>query len=126
MKFAKFLIDLLDDSSLVDWQKMWVLAALSQLDKANDESVKKASDLLKDGTIHEALRAVAAIYIGRYGDHSRRKALISYYNSVSPYIQSAIYFSSRNWPGVERSNAKASWGSHGLLNSLLTLAMAQK
>jgi hypothetical protein len=123
---CEFLIDLLDEASLVDWQKMWVLAALSQLNKADDASVKKANDLLKDGTIHEALRAVAAIYVGRFGDHSRRKALISYYNSVSPYIQSAIYFSSRNWPGVERSNAKASWGNHGLLNSLLTVAIAQK
>jgi hypothetical protein len=110
---CEFLINLLDDGSLVDWQKMWVLAALSQLDKASDASVKKANDLLKDGTRHEALRSVAAIYVGRYGDHSRRKALVSYYNSVSPYIQSAIYFSSRNWPGVERPNAKASWGSHG-------------
>lgn len=121
-----FLIDILDDSSLVDWQKMWILAALSQLEKASDESVKKASILLKDGDTHEALRAVAAIYVGRYGDHSRRKALVSYYGSVSPYIQSAIYFSSRNWPNVERSNAKASWGSHGPLNTLLTVAMATK
>ena len=123
---CEFLIGLLDDGSLVDWQKMWVIAALSQLDKAGDTSVKKANDLLKDGTRHEALRAVAAIYVGRYGDHSRRKALVSYYNSVSPYIQAAIYFASRNWPGIERSNAKASWGNHGLLNSLLTVAMKQK
>jgi len=81
---------------------------------------------LKDGTRHEALRAVAAIYVGRYGDHSRRKALVSYYNSVSSYIQTAIYFASRNWPGIERSNAKASWGNHGLLNSLLSVAMKNK
>lgn len=120
------LVDLLDDGTLVDWQKMWVLAALSQLDVASDASVKKANDLLKDGTHHEALRAVAAIYVGRYGDHSRRKALVSYYNSVSPYIQAAIYFASRSWPGIERSNAKASWGHHGLLNSLLTVAMTKK
>ncbi|MCS3764957.1 RNA-directed DNA polymerase [Bradyrhizobium centrosematis] len=125
-KVQASLISLLDDGSFVDWQKMWIIAALSQLDKASDASVKKANDLLKDGTRHEALRALAAIYVGRYGDHSRRKALASYYNSVSPYIQAAIYFSSRGWPGIERSNAKASWGNHGLLNSLLTVAMAQK
>lgn len=123
---CEFLIDLLDNSTLVDWQKMWVIAALSQLDTANDTPVKKANDLLKDGTRHEALRAVAAIFVGRYGDHSRRKALVSYYNSVSPYIQAAIYFASRSWPGIERSNAKASWGNHGLLNSLLTVAMTKK
>lgn len=122
----EFLAGLLVDNTLVDWQKMWVLAALSQLEKASDELVKTANVILRDGAKHEALRAVAAIYVGRYGDHSRRKALVSYYSSVSSYIQAAIYFSSRGWPGAERANAKASWGSHGLLNSLLTTAISKK
>lgn len=123
---CEFLIGLVDDTTLVDWQRIWVLAALSQLDTASDVSVKKAFAILKDGDRHDGLRAVAAIYVGRYGDHQRRKSLIAHYSSVAPYIQSAIYFSSRGWPGVERANAKASWGSHGLFNSLLTVAMAKK
>jgi hypothetical protein len=82
--------------------------------------------ILKDGDRHEALRAVAAIYAGRFGDHQRRKALIAYYGSVSQYVQAAIYFSTRGWPGIERSNAKASWGSQNPLNSLLTAGMANK
>jgi hypothetical protein len=121
-----FLIGLLQDYSLVDWQKMWVLAALSQVPKASDAYVKVAMDILKDGDRHEALRGAAAVYVGRFGEHPRRKALVALYGSVSPYVQSAIYFSSRNWPGVERSNAKASWGSHNPLNILVTAALSKK
>ena len=123
---TELLLELLKDASLADWQKIWILAALSQVEAADDTAVKIALDLLKDANRHDALRAVAAIYVGRFGDHTRRKALISIYASVASYIQAAIYFSSKNWPSVERSNAKASWGGHGPLHNLLTIAMSKK
>jgi len=82
--------------------------------------------ILKDGDRHEALRGAAAVYVVRFGEHPRRKALVALYGSVSTYIQSAVYFSPRNWPGVERSNAKASWGSHTPLNMLVTAALSKK
>lgn len=99
----KFLLGLLKDASFTDWQKMWVLAALSQVQTADDAAVKVALDLLKDANRHDTLRAIAAVYAGRFGNHTRRKALISIYPFASNYIQAAIYYSSRMWPGVERS-----------------------
>lgn len=120
------LLDLAKDPSPTDWQKMWVFAALMQVKPIDDAPVKAALHLLKDANRHECLRAVAAIYVGRYGDMVRRKALTALYPSASNYIKAAIYFSSRTWPGVERANAKASWGGHGALNQLLTIAMGQK
>lgn len=114
--------DLLVDDSLTDWQRMWVLAGLSQASSADDSFVTAALAVLKDGSRHEALRATAAVYVGRFGSHTRRKALVTLFGSVPPFIQTAIYFSSRNWPGVERSNAKASWGNQNALNSLITKA----
>ena len=120
------LIGVLKDDSLTDWQKMWVLAALSQATKPADSAVKVVLDVLKDANKHEALRAVAANFVGRFGDHARRKSLISIYSTVSNYVQAAIYCSSRGWPGAEKSNAKASWGSHGPLHALLTTAMGKK
>lgn len=123
---TELLLGSLIDESLADWQKMWVLAALSQVDAADDAAVKIALDLLKDANRHDTLRAVAAIYVGRFGDHTRRKALISIYASISSYIQAAIYFSSNLWPKAERSNAKASWGGHSSLHNLLTIAMNKK
>ncbi len=123
---TELLLGILKDASLADWQRMWILAALLQVEKTDDTAVKISLDLLKDANRHEALRAVAAIYVGRFGDHARRKSLISIYSSVSSYIQVAIYFSSKYWPSVERNNAKASWGGHSPLHNLLTIAMKKK
>ena len=119
-------MSLLKDESPADWQKMWILAALSQVTSAEDSVVRVALELLKDANRNEPLRAVAAIYVGRFGDHTRRKSLISIYASTSSYIQAAIYFSSRLWPSVERANAKASWSGHSPLHTLLTAAMGNK
>jgi hypothetical protein len=121
-----FLRQLLTDVSLLDWQKMWVLAALSQVRTVDDDVIKAALDVAKDATMHDALRAAAAIYVGRYGDHARRKALITLYSSVSGYVPAAIYYSSRLWSGPERNNAKASWTGHGPLHDFISIAMAKK
>ena len=120
------LLTLLVDPELTDWQKMWILAALSQTEKHKDPSAKVALDLLQDANRHETLRAVAAIFVGRFGDHSRRLTLLGVYTTSSQYIQSAIYFSSRKWPKVERQTAKNNWGNHSALNKLLSHAMSKK
>lgn len=121
-----FLQNVLCENALTDWQKMWVLAALSQVEPEDDNCVKAAFVLLQDANRHDALRAVAAVYVGRYGEHARRKSLIGSYPKVSPYIQAAIYYSSRFWPQVERSNAKASWGNHSPLHNIITTALTKK
>jgi hypothetical protein len=120
------LLSILDDTSLTDWQKMWILAALSQVEPPNEAAVKVASGLLRDPKGNDALRAVAVIYVGRFGDHARRKVLGSIYGSVSNYIQTAIYYSSRTWPRVERSNARAKWSGHSQLHSLISEGMDSK
>jgi hypothetical protein len=53
---SEFMVEALEDSSLMDWQKMWVLAALMQSPNPPDGAVKAALDLLQDATRHEALR----------------------------------------------------------------------
>lgn len=118
-----FLCQSLKDKGLVDWQIMWILAALITKEPTDSTPMKTALGILKDGTVHDATRAVAAIYVGRYGDAARRRALNAVYGTVSPYIQSAIYFISNYWPPNERRNAKAQWGALSPLNELLTKAM---
>jgi hypothetical protein len=118
-----FLSRMVKDGSLSDWSKMWVLAALLRSSTARDPLVKAVFRLAEDSQRHEALRAVACIFVGKFGDGARRKALANLYSTVSPYVQAAIYYSSRTWPGPERANAKAIWGNHHQLNSLLTHAL---
>jgi hypothetical protein len=122
----KTLWGLLQDPSLTDWQKMWILAALSQASDHNDAGVKRAFTLFQDANRYDALRAVAAIFVGRFGDYARRKMLKAAYASVPQYIQAAIYFSSRRWPVAERNTAKASWASHTRLNRLITVGIGRK
>lgn len=119
----EFLSESLEDDRLTDWQQMWTLAALSKSKPSNENSVKRALDLIQDGKKHDALRAVAAIYVGTYGDHARRRSLSAVYQSASSYIQVAIYYSSRQWPRAERSTARTSWGSHGELGQLMSNAL---
>ena len=114
----------LENSSFFDWQKMWIVATLMQAGVANKATVKSCVALLNDANRHDGLKAVAALFIGRYGDHDRRKALFQTYKNVSEYVQLAIYFSSRRWPAVERKNARDSWGGHGQLHKLMSKGLA--
>ena len=114
------LLTFLRDSDLFDWQRMWMLGALNQVARTEDSSIRIAMNLLVDGNRHDALRAAAAIYVGRFGDPGRRNSLFSIYPNVSEYVQLAIYFSSRRWPTVERRNARLAWGSHGPLHKMMT------
>lgn len=100
------LLALLKDNSLVDWQRMWILAALSQVGEADDAAVKVALGLLKDANRHEALRAVAAIYVGRFGDHrqalsslNQTRRLKASYEPIKPIVQ-------RVWGDQRRTETK--------------------
>jgi hypothetical protein len=119
----EFLSDEAGDGTNMDWQRMWALAALMQAEKPTDSEVKVGLDIARDGSRHEGLRAVGAYFVGVHGDHGRRTNLRGAYAQMPPYVQSAVYASSRRWPGVEKNNAKAMWAGHSPLHTLLTEAM---
>lgn len=121
-----FLSSELGNSSYGDWQRMWILAGLLQSDDVNADAMRAAYSILIDANHHEGLRAVAAIFVGKYGDYSRRRNLINIYATVSEYIKSAIYFSSMYWGPAEKNNAKSSWGMQGPLNRLITQGFGKK
>lgn len=120
------IVEWISDEGLMDWQRMWLVAALMQSSQCEDSIVKDVFKIVKDGNKHDALRGAAAYFVGRFGDHARRQSLRQLYPSVSEYVQAAIYASSRFWPGVEASNAKSMWAGQGQLHTLLTEAMKKK
>ena len=122
----KFLASLVKDDSIMDWQRMWVLAALMQADGPVNGAVKNSLAILESGERHHTLRGSAAIYAGRFGDHAVRVKLNRLYSGLPTYIQLAIYYSSRNWPIPERRTARSSWGDHSTLHVLLTNAFGAK
>lgn len=122
----RFLAATLKDDSTMDWQRMWVLAALMQADGPVNGAVKNALALLESGERNNTLRASAAIYAGRFGDHTTRIKLSRLYSGLPAYIQLAIYYSSRAWPLAEKRTAKSSWGDHSPLHTLLTTTLGAK
>jgi hypothetical protein len=120
----RFLASLLKDAASMDWQRMWVLAALMRADDPVNGAVKNSLGLLESGERHHTLRASAAIYAGRFGDHATRLKLGRLYSGLPIYVQLAIFYSSRNWPAAERRTARSSWGDHSPLHALLGIALA--
>jgi len=118
------LLESIEDVNFYDWQKMWLLACLMQAGRASPRCLKVAAGLLADPLRHDALRAVAALIVGKFGDVSRRRALADAYKSVSEYVQLAIYFASRRWPPEERASATETWGGHGPLHRLMARGLA--
>lgn len=118
--------EFLEDDTYRDWQRMWCVAAMMQAPEPTNEEVRLCLTLAQDGLRHDALRAVAAYHVGRYGDHGRRSDLRALYASTTPYVQAAIYASTRNWSGAERRNARAMWGTLSPLNLLLSEAFTPR
>jgi hypothetical protein len=112
------------DQSSMDWQRMWTLAALMQ-GEPEDEEVKIALDIARDGARHDAIRAVGAYFVGMHGDHGRRTDLRTAYPQMPQYVQSAVYASSRFWKGAEKNNARAMWAGHSPLHTLVTDALSK-
>lgn len=122
-KVHKFLIDLLSDQQLYEWQLMWVLGALLQRKvKYTDDVVRTALTIFNDGKRHEAVRAIAAIFVGAHGDIVRRRALAGACATVTEYVQAAIYFVSKNWKDADGANFHAQWGNRTELNALISAA----
>jgi hypothetical protein len=110
----------IEDELLFDWQRMWILAVLTPHTDSAPKILRRCSAMLGDSRYHEALRALAAIYIAKFGDHRRRIALFSEFASIGhPYIQAAMLYGSRYFRGVEKRNAIAAWGSHSEVNTLI-------
>jgi hypothetical protein len=120
------LFELLVEKSATDWQRMWIMAALNYVHKAPDTRVKIALDILSDTSSHDCLRAVAAMFVGKHGDHARRTSLRNLYVKQSPYTQLAIFYSSRKWPSAERTNARSNWVGHSTLHKLMASSIGAK
>ena len=108
-RVRNFLTGALGDAALYDWQRMWVVAGLVQHHDARAGAVRLASEILEDGDRHQGLRAAAAIFVAKFGDHGRRIELFDTFTRVPEYVQLAIYHGSRRWPAVERRTAKSTW-----------------
>ena len=120
-----FLESLLTDSEIYfDWQRMWILATLLASRQAADNTVKTGLKIFGAGQSHVALRAIAAIYVAKFGQFTRQKAVADQYaNSASHYLQAALIYASRYFSRALRGTAKKQWSAHSELHKLVSIAV---
>lgn len=110
---------IIEDELFFDWQKMWLISSLIAGGVGGDNLVLWCLELVVQSKCHDALKAVAAIYVCRFGNFMRRKSICGEYSNSSPYVQSAILYGSRYFPSSERRNAVTNWAGHGYMHGLI-------
>ena len=115
---------LFDENIIYEYQLMWLYASLMSATRVNVKAVRKAIDNLRNKNLNEVLRAVCAIFIGKFGNAVHRRILKSdYSNEPSSYVRAAILYSVRNFPSSERNSCFSAWGGHSETNSLIVKAI---
>jgi hypothetical protein len=104
---------------------MWVLAGLMTHRSSTDDVVSAALRIYKDGQRHEALRAVAAVFVAKHGSFTRRKELFDNYGSSgSTYLQTSVLYGARYFQREMRRAAIKAWsgqsGTHGLVGQSIS------
>lgn len=108
---------------LFDYQYMWLYAVLSSANKVDEKTVNKALSHLRNMSLSESLRAVCAIVIGKHGNPTQCRMLKNHYeNETSPYVRSAVLYSSRHFSAGDRNSCYSAWGGHNGTNSLIVRA----
>jgi hypothetical protein len=107
-----------------DWPLMWCIGALLIADEGSDALVRNSIEILTNSHRHEALRAICAIHVAKFGTAPRRRELIAAYQKMSSiYIQAAILYGSRYLSSTARYNAIATWGESSELHRLVSAAV---
>lgn len=115
---------LLNKNIYYEYQYLWIYAALYSSNSVGKRTLTFALKQLQNLNYNEALRALCAIIIGKFGDMSHRRILKKHYQSEpSDYVKSAILFSSKNFPGNERDTCYSAWSGHNESNALIVTAL---
>lgn len=108
---------------IYEYQTIWLLALLLTAETLELETVNKAYYNLTERKYSDALRAIGALMVAKYGNAGQRRLLKNYYqDEPSPYVRASILYSARYFPKGERDACYAAWGGHDETNSLIVVA----
>jgi hypothetical protein len=112
------------DSSVSDYQRMFLLAALLRSQALQRTTVNQAINWLQNPSIAKETRAIAAILAAKHGVAVQKRTVRnSYEGEQADYVRSAILFASKYFSPVERRTCKRAWGGHSAINTLITRAI---
>lgn len=117
----------LDSSEfLLDYQRMYLLAALLNSKNCSSKSVSIALRWLENARMAKETRAIAAILAAKFGNAPQKRTVrLSYENEPSPYVRAAILYSSRYFTPVEAKTCRKAWGAHSTVNYLISKALKE-
>jgi len=108
---------------IYEYQLHWLYALLMFSSKVKNNTVIDAIRHLQDVGRSEVVRAVSAVFIGKFGNATQRRVLRTHYqNEPSPYVRAAIIYTLRHFPKVERDTYFRAWSGHDEINPLVITA----
>ncbi|MDG1531663.1 MAG: RNA-directed DNA polymerase [Paracoccaceae bacterium] len=103
----------------LDYQRMYYLAGIMSCDTVDNKTVKHALNWLHDGRIGDPTRAIAAIFVAKFGLVQDKRSVREMYETTSPYVKAAILYSAQFFVGAEKSVMKKAWRGHSDINALI-------
>lgn len=103
----------------LDYQRMYYMAGILTCEEVQSITVEHVVRWFEDRRIGIHTRAIAAIFICKFGTARERRLVRSSYEDETPYIQAAILYSSQFFIGAEKNTMRAAWKGHSELNALI-------
>lgn len=107
----------------LDYQRMYYLAGVMSCDSVDNSTVKHALNWLQDGRIGDPTRAIAAIFISKFGLVQDKQNVREMYDNTSPYLKAAILYSAQFFVGADKAVMKKAWRGHSDINALISAAI---
>lgn len=113
----------LDKDISFEYQYIWLYGALMAAKRVKKTTVNFSIKQLRDANLGEALRAICAIFMGKFSNTAQKRLLRNHYSQEqSEYVRSAILHAVRYFPSSEKNACYKAWGGHNELNSLVLCA----
>lgn len=103
----------------LDYKRMYYLAGVMSCDTVENSTVQHALNWLQDGRVGDPTRAIAAIFVAKFGRVQDKRSVREMYDNTSPYVKAAILYSGQFFVGADKSVMKKAWRGHSEINSLI-------
>jgi len=108
------------DNFITDYERMYAMAAILNTEAITRNTTRKAIEWLESASVVPATRALAAIFISKFGSaNEKRRVRLRYENETSEFVRSALLYSASYFPSAERRAMKQAWAGHSAVNSLI-------
>ena len=112
------------DEFFCDYQRMYMIAAVLNREDNAPSSIIKCQQWMESGQIGQETRALAAIFVAKFGSPQQKRAVrLRYENESSEYVRSAILYSAQFFAQADKKTAKRAWGGHSAINAMISEAI---